>query len=185
MWIVSGTLAMLLFTSIAGSGELFAVNAEHSSQKAHFPSLTASNLENRKLSLPADFGGERNLLLVAFKREQQKNIDTWLHEMKRFEESDPRFRYYELPTIQRTNTFVRWFIDSGMRRGIPDRKARERTITLYLDTKPFCDALLITDQTKIYAFLVDRAGNVLWKSEGDFDEDKGASLKSALGEPRQ
>lgn len=185
MWIVSGTLAMFLFVSIAGSSEGFAATPEHSSQKAYFPPVTATNLEKRELSLPADFEGDRNLLLVAFEREQQKNVDTWLREMKRFEELDPSFRYYELPTIERTNAFVRWFIDGGMRRGIPDQKARERTITLYLDKKPFCDALLITDQKKIYAFLVDRAGNVLWKSEGDFDEAKGASLKGALAEHRQ
>ena len=176
---------MFLFAGVAGSGERFAAYSEHSSKKAHFPTLTASNLEKRERSLPADFEGERNLLLVAFEREQQKNVDTWLREMKRFEELDPSFRYYELPTIERPNAFVRWFIDSGMRRGIPDKKARERTITLYLDKKPFCDALLITDQKTIYAFLVDRAGNVLWKSEGDFDEAKGAGLKSALGEHRQ
>ena len=184
MWIVSGTLAMLLFASIAGSSERFAAPPEHSSQKAHFPPLTASNLEKRGLSLPADFEGDRNLLLVAFEREQQKNVDTWLHKMKQFEESDPGFRYYELPTSEKLNPVMRWFIDSGMRRGILDLKARERTITLYLDKKPFCDALLITDQKKIYAFLVDRGGNVLWKSEGDFDEAKATSLKNVLREHR-
>ncbi len=152
---------------------------------AHFPAVKASNLEKRELSLPGDFAGERNLLLVAFEREQQKNVDTWLHEMKRFEELDPEFRYYELPTIERMNAFMRWFIDSGMRRGIPDRKARERTITLYLDKKPFCDALAISDQKTIYAFLVDRAGRVLWRSDGDFDEMKAASLRAALEGHRQ
>lgn len=80
---------------------------------------------------------------------------------------------------------MRWFIDTGMRRGIPDRKARERTITLYLEKKPFLDSLLITDQKKIYAFLVDRQGKVQWRSEGVFDETKGASLQSALRERRQ
>ncbi|MGA7295381.1 MAG: hypothetical protein WBW85_22820, partial [Terriglobales bacterium] len=114
-----------------------------------------------------------------------KDVDTWLREMKRFEELDPGFHYYELPAIQRPGAFMRWFIDTGMRHGIPDRKARERTITLYLEKKPFLDSLLIADQKKIYAFLVDRQGNVLWKSEGVFDETKGASLRSALGEHRQ
>jgi hypothetical protein len=72
-----------------------------------------------------------------------------------------------------------------MRHGIPDRNARERTITLYLDKAPFCAALHIADQTKIYAFLVDREGKVLWRSEGVFDETKGSSLRSALGDRRQ
>ena len=71
-------------------------------------------------------------------------------------------------------------VDSGMRHGISDHEARERIITLYLDKKTFCDALLIADQKKIYAFLIDRSGKVMWKAEGDFDTAKGESLKDAL-----
>jgi hypothetical protein len=147
---------------------------------AHFPSIAASNLEKRDFNLPADFEGDRNLLLIAFERDQQKDVDTWLRQMKQFEALDSRFRYYELPTIQRPSAITRWFIDTGMRHGIPDLKERERTITLYLDRKPFCDALLISDQKTIYALLVDRQGKVLWRSEGTFDESKGASLRGAL-----
>jgi hypothetical protein len=150
---------------------------------AHFPAVKASNLEKREFNLPADLEGERNLLLVAFEREQQKDVDTWLRAMPPFENVHSGFRFYELPTIERPMALTRWFIDSGMRRGIPDRKARERTITLYLDKKPFCDALQITNQKTIYAFLVDRKGEVLWQAQGVFDEAKGASLRSAL-EPK-
>jgi len=184
MKIVVWTIASLLATLIASTKEGLGAALPDSSPGAHFPSVKASNLEKRGFNLPADFEGDRNLLLVAFEREQQKEVDTWLREMKRFEELDQSFHYYEFPTIQRPNALSRWFIDTGMRRGIPDRKARERTITLYLDRKPFCDALLITDQKKIYAFLVDREGKVLWRSEGVFDETKGASLRSALLEIR-
>jgi hypothetical protein len=182
MKVIIWTIAPLLATLIAVSKEGLGATLPENSLAAHFPSVQASNLEKRNFNLPADFEGERNLLLVAFEREQQKDVDTWLREMKRFEELDPGFHYYELPTIQSPGAFMRWFIDTGMRRGIPDRKARERTITLYLEKKPFLDALLITDQKKIYAFLVDREGNVLWRSEGVFDEAKGTSLRSVLGE---
>jgi hypothetical protein len=178
-------MASLLVSLIAGSKGGLGATLPDNSPRAHFPSVEASNLERRAFNLPADFEGERNLLLVAFEREQQKDVDTWLREMKRFESLDPDFHYYELPTIQRPGAFMRWFIDTGMRHGIPDRKARERTITLYLEKKPFLDAMLITDQKKIYAFLVDREGSVLWRSDGVYEETKGASLRIALGEHRQ
>lgn len=180
MKVIAGAITMLSFLTLAELGGFSYSSPAASVSAAQFPTVKASNLEKRELSLPADFDGERNLLLIAFEREQQKNVDTWLHEMKRFEELDPGFRYYELPTIQRPIGLMRWFIDSGMRRGIPDLKARERTITLYLDKKPFCDVLHIYDQKKIYALLVDRSGKILWRSEGDFDNMKGAKLKDAL-----
>ena len=106
-------------------------------------------------------------------------MDTWLHEMKRFE-SSPGFKYYELPTIDRLNPIFRWFINSGMRRGIADRNARSRTITLYLDKPSFRNALHLPDESHIYALLVDRSGRVLWRVEGDFDEAKASSLQRAL-----
>ena len=149
-----------------------------------FPKLTASNLEGKALSLPEDFAGDRNLLLIAFQREQQHNVDTWLHQMKRFE-SSPGFHYYELPTIDKLNPFFRWFINSGMRRGIHDRNARARTITLYLDKPSFRNVLHIPDEKRIYAILVDRSGRVLWRTEGDFDEAKAASLQAALTPGKQ
>jgi hypothetical protein len=144
-----------------------------------FPALSASNLEGETLRLPGDFAGDRNLLLIAFQREQQKNVDTWLHEMTRFQLS-PGFHYYELPTIDKMNPFVRWFINNGMRRGIPDHNARSRTITLYLNKPAFLKALSLPDEKRIYAILVDRSGRVLWRAEGDFDEAKASSLQKVL-----
>lgn len=184
MRIVAESVAVLLLMGAGATASARGMEGRTMTQ-GHFPQVKASNLERKQYSLPGGFEGERNLILVAFEREQQKDVDTWLHAMRQFEESDPGFQYYELPTIQRPVAPVRWFIDNGMRGGIPDRRARQRTITLYLDKKAFCDSLLIADQSKIYALLVDRAGNVLWRAEGDFDETKGASLKAALKEHRR
>lgn len=170
---------LLLFMTLAPSAGAFAGDSSQAPAMGQFPPLTASNLAGQTLSLPADFGGKRNLLLIAFERRQQQNVDTWLHQMKRYENVSG-FHYFELPTIERMNPVTRWFIDNGMRRGIPDPGQRARTVTLYLDKDPFCQSLRITDQKQIYALLVDPSGTVLWRAEGDFDEAKGASLTEAL-----
>jgi hypothetical protein len=145
-----------------------------------FPALESETLEKQAVHLPQDFRGQRNLLLIAFEREQQKDIDTWLTQMKRYEAIDKEFRYYEIPTIEKMNRFMRWFINTGMRHGIPDKKARERTITLYIDKEPFKKSLQITDEKKIYAVVVDRSGTVLWRATGPYDEANGKSLKEFL-----
>jgi hypothetical protein len=167
-------VTMLVTSAFAADVRLPATGA------ARFPQLKASNLESREFNLPQDFAGERNLVLIAFQREQQAQLDTWLKEMKRFQEVDPGFQYYELPTIEKMNSFMRWFIDSGMRRGIPDKNARARTITLYIDKKPFLESLQLPSEKTVYALLVDRSGTVLWRAEGTFDEAKGENLRKAL-----
>ena len=172
-------LLSTLLLGTMGAGNM----PQSDANSARFPKLTATNLENREFHLPQDFAGERNLVLIAFQRDQQKSLDTWLREMPRFQQADAGFQYYELPTIDRLNGLARWFIDSGMRRGIPDKNARARTITLYIDKKPFEESLQLPTEQTVYALLVDRSGKVLWRAEGPFDESKGEGLLKALQSP--
>jgi hypothetical protein len=145
-----------------------------------FPTVTGSNLQRARLTLPQDFRGERILVLIAFQQWQQTQVDTWIPFARQLEAAHPKVRYYELPTIQRLNTLARTFINEGMRAGIPDPLARERTITLYLDKAAFREALQLPGEDDIYALLLDRQGRVLWRAEGAFTPDKGESLAAAL-----
>ena len=145
-----------------------------------FPTVTGSSLQRDKLTLPQDFEGERNLVFVAFQQWHQTQVDTWIPFARQLEETDPVLRYYELPTIRRLNAVARTFINEGMRAGIPDPVARERTITLYLDKKAFRQALELSSEDDIYVLLLDREGTVLWQAEGAFTPEKGEALAAVL-----
>jgi len=145
-----------------------------------FPSVSGTNLQRRRMTLPRDLAGEINLLLVAFWQRHQALVDTWMPLAQRIEERYEGFAAYELPVIQNRSRFSRWFIDSGMRAGIPNPQVRERTITLYLDKAEFLDALEISDDGTIYAILVDRSGEVLWHNRGPLDPAKKSDLMAFL-----
>ena len=145
-----------------------------------FPSVTGSSLQRRKLDLPEGFDGELNLVLIAFQQWQQSQVDTWIPFAKQLENAHSGLRYYELPTIQRLNALARTFINEGMRAGIPDPVARERTITLYVDKNAFKQALQLPREDDIYVLLLDRQGRVLWRAEGTFTQEKGESLAAAV-----
>ena len=145
-----------------------------------FPTVTSTNLSRRKFALPGDFEGDLNLLLIAFQRWHQRLVDTWILFAGRLEHDYEGVRYYELPVIQRMNVLGRSFIDGGMRAGIPDREARARTITLYLDKVAFRSALDLPGEEDIYVLLVDRQGRVLWRAQGSFTPEKGESLDAAI-----
>ena len=145
-----------------------------------FPVVTSENLSRRTLTLPADFEGQVNILLIAFQRWQQDAIDTWLPLARQLEHTYEGVRYYELPVIQRINVLGRAFINQGMRAGIRDQTARDRTITLYLDKAAFRQALELPHEEDIYVLVVNRQGDVLWRTEGAFAPDKGDSLAAAV-----
>jgi hypothetical protein len=145
-----------------------------------FPTVTGLNLQRRKLTLPQDLEGELNLVLIAFQQWQQTQVDTWIPFVRQLEESHSGVRYYELPTIQRLNVLSRTFINEGMRAGIPDPVARERTITLYVDKNAFRQALQLPGEDDIYVLLLDRRGRVVWRTEGTFTSEKGDSLTTEV-----
>jgi hypothetical protein len=154
----------------------FAIAADSS----RFPTVTSDNLEGKTFTLPHDFAGARNVVFIAFQREQQREVDSWVPFVKPLVARTPDTEYYEIPTIYRMVAPMRWMINRGMRGGIDDRGARERTITLYLDKDPFKRALGIASEREIHVLIVDREGHVLWRTTGMFSEEKGQGLAQAL-----
>jgi hypothetical protein len=71
-------------------------------------------------------------------------------------------------------------LDYGMKMGIPDRAAREATITLYLDKEAYRKALAIPDEETVVTMLVTRGGEILWRTEGPFAVEKGEALVDAV-----
>lgn len=148
----------------------------------HFPEVSGYNLMRQEFNFPEDFEGTYNLVIIPFQQVQQRDVNTWLPAAQELERIYPGLIYYELPTIYKLPTLSRTFINEGMRAGIPDQTARERTITFYLDKEEFKKALGITSEESIQLFLVDRGGNILWREEGLFSNSKTQSLVDLLEE---
>ena len=66
---------------------------------AVFPPLQARNLNGRKLVLPAEFAGARNVVVVAFRRWHQPLVDAWFPALEPLLAAYPDLRAYELPMI--------------------------------------------------------------------------------------
>jgi hypothetical protein len=139
--------------------------------EGRFPRVAGSNLD-------------RNLVFIAFQQWQQASVDTWVPLAQQLERDHPTLRYYELPTIQSLPSFSRKFINEGMRAGIPDSTARERTVTLYLDKAAFQQQLDIPDDKDVHVILVTRDGEILWRTTGDFSDEKGQQLQAYISDRR-
>jgi hypothetical protein len=74
-----------------------------------FPQIDARNLQSLDVRLPDAFAGERNVVMIAFHRQHQDLVDSWVPWLEQQGESDPGFRFYEVPTIGRIWAPVRRF----------------------------------------------------------------------------
>lgn len=146
-----------------------------------FPKISAKNLEGDSFELPYELDGTVNILIIAFRREQQLLVDEWISYLNDYTQKNPQIAYYEIPTIHFSYLPFRWMIDGGMRAGIADKKARQRTITLYINKKEFKKHLDIVDENTIYLVLIDKDGRIIWKTDGNITEDKTRSLEETIG----
>jgi hypothetical protein len=171
-----GALALTLGLLLGGSTVTAQINLK-------FPSIEGKALTGEAFRAPEDFKKERNLVLVAFLREQQKDVDTWTSRLDTLADSLQGFAFYEFPVLDKMNAIERYVIYHGMRSGVTSEKARARTVTFHIDKAAFKARLGITDEHKICVLLVGRDGTIAWQSSGPWSADKERALWAAVGTP--
>ena len=150
-----------------------------------FPNVAARNLQGFDVTLPDAFDGERNVVLIAFQRNHQDLVDSWVSWLERRAGTDPGLRFYEVPTIGRIWAPVRNFIDGGMAASIREPAILQRTLTVYGDVNRLARPLGIEDRSTISILLVERPGRVRWQATGGFDPDAARDLDKALRASRR
>jgi hypothetical protein len=145
-----------------------------------FPHLQARNLEGLGVDLPGAFAGDRNLVAVAFRREHQSLVDSWVPWFDQHAAVDPGLRFYEVPTIGRIWAPVRKVIDGGMASAIRNPVILQRTLTVYGDVNRVTRPLGIEDRSTIALLLVDASGQVLWRGAGGFTTALAHDLETAM-----
>ena len=129
---------------------------------------------------PAGLPGEWNVVIVAFQRQQQELVNSWVPWLEERTAATPWLRFAELPAIGLQWQPARPVIDGGMAAAIRDRQTRRRTPTVYTDLRRVTTPLGISDQNTIWLFLVDQAGRVRWRGFGSWDRATADSLVAAL-----
>jgi hypothetical protein len=145
-----------------------------------FPDTKGTSLSLVDHHLPSTLSGVANLLLIAFRQWQQRDVDTWVPTARALADEYPGFRVYELPVISKLYRPVAGFIDGGMRSGIPDPDVRDMTITIYLDRKRFMQSLSIDSAGEIVPMLVTPDGRILWRTTGPMTDDGVQTLRQAV-----
>ena len=172
VWFVrafSLVLTLALFTSLVAADE-----------DLRFPVIEGKALTGDRFVVPDSLVKPNNVLLVAFLREQQEDIDTWMPRLEKTEDAGQGFAVYEFPILGEMNPVTRWFIYQGMRGGITSKRARARTVTFHLDKEEFRKALGIATEDSIQVFLADSTGKVLWRDSGVWSEAKEREMLKAV-----
>ena len=157
-----------------------AAYAECVTATATFPTVPARDLQGREVTLPSAFEGRLNVVVVAYRRDHQRLVDSWVPWLEAQAEVQPDFRFYEIPTIGRLWAPFRNVIDGGMAAAIKVPHILARTLTVYGDVSRITTPLGIDDRSTIALFVVDGNGTVLWSGKGGFTASTAEQIEAVL-----
>lgn len=161
-------LLLSLQSCLIGSGENSKIEVNKNN---YFPKITGIDLHGNTQELPQVFKNEFNLVIVAFKREQQVQVNSWIKAIEPILKENTNLGFFEIPLIYELSNLKRFWVNNGMRFGIPDKEARKRTITVYTNRDEFFKITKMKED-EIYALLLDNKGKILWQDEGVADDNK-------------
>ena len=161
-------LTVLLSMSLIACTDMSSQDTSKKSEKIvgiKFPQISAETLAGKKIILPDSAQGKITLIIIAFKRESQPQLDSWLRPFMGEYGNKPGFTFYEIPMLAWYWKLMGWMIDSGMRSGI-EKEKHKNVMTYYGDYSIYRRVLGLDDVTFGYAFLLDREGVIRWHSRG-------------------
>jgi len=142
-----------------------------------FPAVNAKTLAGQETIIPDDAAGKVTLVAVAFARESQAQLDSWLNPFYEKFGSREDSMFYEVPMISGGYKFMKMIIDGGMRGGLPEFK-HKHVVTMYGDVDTYLQGLSL-EKSNGYAFLLDREGIIRWQQQGFSTEETLGSLFAA------
>jgi len=146
-----------------------------------FPSLAGHALSGRLVRIPEDLMGAPALLLCAYRRGTQTDIDRWSAFASR---ELPGLSVYELPVIPgRVWRPLQGWIDGGMRGGVPPR-LWSRVVTIYDDGGRARAFIGDGGGLRTQVVLLDAAGVVAFHDAGGFRDDAAELLTAAAASLR-
>ena len=148
-----------------------------------FPVLRARDLERTERTLPDAFTGVWNLVVVAFRRQQQSEVDRWVAWHATVAGDRDGFECWEVPVIGSLWSPARSFIDGGMAQAVRETHARQHTLTVYTNVAKATYALDIADTGTVTALLVDADGVIRWRGSGTPDEASTAEVIALVDGP--
>lgn len=150
------------------------------------PPLRGEFLTGREAQLPDAASGRVALLALGFSYNSRFPVEAWIGRFRKDFGGNPQVTFYEIPMIGGMARLGKWFIDSGMRMGTPE-KDRENVITVYGGTDSWKQRMGYQSPDAAYLVLLDKRGVVRWRHSGAFDEeayrDLHAQVSALLREP--
>jgi hypothetical protein len=146
------------------------------------PRLEATALDGSRLVLPDSVAANITLVGLAYQREAQDDLNSWLEPFRAEYIPADGFLACEVPMMgTRIPGLLRGVINGGMRKAIPGESWRW-VAPFYGDIDAYSKRLGVTDRSRVQMLLLDGSGVIRWHAAGTADSARLAGLMRAVAE---
>ncbi len=145
-----------------------------------FPTFSGENLLGYAVVFPDAFTAEYTLAVVMFGREHLPKIDDWIEIVIEFEDIYPDLAFYGVPIFPDVAPFARVAAKGGMVVGL-DSSLHDNVIMIFLENRDeILPVLDLPDFENMQVYIINIDGEILWRIEGDFTEEKAEELRQQV-----
>lgn len=160
------SITIALFLAMALISQVKAQNSDPLTTGDLFPEIKGELLSSKIITLPDHCKGKVSVLIVAFKRGTQPQIDNWTKPLLKEFSIHSHFRFIEVPMISNFYNWMSHYIDNGMRGGIAE-EMHENVMTYYGPLGNYFDYFDVQDKKLCYLFLLDKNGIIQFIAKGE------------------
>jgi hypothetical protein len=145
-----------------------------------FPHIAARNLMLQDVKLPAGFSASRNVVVVAFSRKQQDEVDSWREALSGIEQAGGRVESWQATVMGEVGDGLRAIVEGALRGVIRDDATRARYLLLYGEKSQLLARFGHPREDRILVLVLDGSGDELWRGHGAWTRESEAALRAAI-----
>jgi hypothetical protein len=142
------------------------------------PRIEALDLNKKTIVWPNDLPVGKTVLIIGFDGKQQPNIDNWISGLQLKAADAPA--WFEIPLIDDPGAIGRWFINNGMRSGIPSVTTRSHVVTVYGDKAKIMRIMGISGENRVHVLVVNQKGEILALVSGDYSAEGAKQINAII-----
>jgi hypothetical protein len=144
------------------------------------PEVRGISFANQAVSLPEELQNKAaGILVLGFSRGSRDAVTAWATRIAADYRTSDVVAYYELPVVASVPGFVRAIVLRSIKSSAPER-AHKRIVPITNDEAGWRQIVHYGEADDAYLLVVDRAGNVVWQTQGQPTDVSYAALKQQV-----
>lgn len=150
-----------------------------SSVMGRIPSFMSQTLAQQPMTVPEGLPSNRTLALIAFKRSQHAQVESWIEGLNL--RNDSSIAWMRMPVLNDPGTPQgRNAVKDKLLGHYPAEDERARLLPAFVNRELFIRSAGLNSTEQVYAVVLNRQGDVVARVAGKFDPDKAETLRETL-----